>query len=60
MSRTQIEALQDQLAQARAYLLEALSRIGDQADAPIYSEGAQWTLRQLAIHLMIADQGHNA
>ncbi|MCS6835823.1 MAG: DinB family protein [Anaerolineae bacterium] len=59
MSRTQIEALQDQLAQARAHLLDALSRVGDRVDAQIYSEGAQWTVRQLAIHLMIADQGHN-
>jgi len=59
MFRTQIEALQEQLSQARAHLLAALSRIGDQAEAQIYSEGAQWTLRQLAIHLMIADQGHN-
>jgi len=59
MPRTQIEALQDELRQARSALLEALARIGERSEARIYSEGAQWTLRQLAIHLMIADQGHN-
>ena len=47
------------LAKTRAKLNDAFDRIGDRADEQIYSEGAQWTLRQLAIHLALAGQGHN-
>lgn len=47
------------LAKTRTKLNEAFDKIGDHADEQIYSEGAQWTLRQLAIHLALAGQGHN-
>jgi hypothetical protein len=54
-----LEQHKQQLADSRARLLEALERIGERGDEQIYSEGAQWTLRQLAIHLALADAGHN-
>lgn len=50
----------EKLQSARDYLNNALDRIGDRGDEQIYSEGAQWTIRQLVIHLAIADKGHNA
>lgn len=55
-----IQALVERLKQARELLLERLARIGNRAEERIYSDGAQWTLRQLAIHLMISDKGHLA
>lgn len=47
------------LAESRAKLMDALERIGNRGDEQIYSDGAQWTLRQLVIHLALADKGHN-
>lgn len=55
------EAIQkyvDRLQEARAFLLDVLGRVGERGDEQLYSDGAQWTIRQLAIHLMIADAGH--
>lgn len=54
-----LEKYKAELAQARAHLNTALDAVGDRAEERIYSEGAQWTLRQLAIHLALADKGHN-
>ncbi len=54
-----IEQLKQNLSNARATLNQAFERIGNRADEQIYSEGAQWTLRQLAIHLALSDMGHN-
>ncbi len=54
-----LEQHKQQLADSRAQLLDALQRIGERGDEQIYSDGAQWTLRQLAIHLALADAGHN-
>ncbi|MGJ3237454.1 MAG: DinB family protein [Anaerolineae bacterium] len=54
-----IATLKQNLTQARSTLNQALDRAQDHADEQIYSEGAQWTLRQLAIHLALADIGHN-
>ena len=49
----------DRITTAREQVMTQLERIGDRADEQIYSEGAMWTLGQLAIHLMISDKGHN-
>ena len=54
-----LESHKQKLAEARATLNAALDRIGTRSEEQIYSEGAQWTLRQLAVHLMLADKGHN-
>ena len=54
-----LESHKQKLAESRATLNAALDRIDTRGDEQIYSEGAQWTLRQLAIHLMLADKGHN-
>ncbi len=54
-----LEERKQVLAESRAKLLDALERIGTRGDERIYSDGAQWTLRQLAIHLALADAGHN-
>lgn len=51
------EALKEQLTVARQHLLEALALVGARGDEQLYSEGAGWTLRQLAIHLMVTDRG---
>lgn len=54
-----IDQLKQNLSDARTTLNRAFDAIGDRAEEQIYSEGAQWTLRQLAIHLALADIGHN-
>lgn len=54
---TRIKQLKDMLSRSRQQLLSALERIGDRSEEQIYSEGAGWTLRQLAIHLLITERG---
>jgi hypothetical protein len=48
------------LNESRAKLNEALDLIHKRSNEQIYSEGAQWTVRQLAIHLALSDKGHNS
>ncbi|MCU0514415.1 MAG: DinB family protein [Anaerolineae bacterium] len=51
----------DRLHKARARLDAALDTLPpEREEERLYSDGAQWTLRQLVIHLMIADRGHNS
>lgn len=57
--RTRLDQLTQKIDNARAKLNSALDKIGERGDEQIYSEGAQWTLRQLTIHLAWADAGHN-
>ncbi len=52
-----IEQLKSTLRHARAMLLEAIEKIGDRGEEQLYSDGAAWTLRQLAIHLLISERG---
>jgi hypothetical protein len=54
-----IETLKQKLAASRQELNTILDQIGDRWDTQVYSDGAAWTARQLAIHLMITDKGHN-
>ena len=59
MIRQRIEKHIQVLDEARQFLLATLAKIGERGDEQIYSDGAQWSIRQLAIHLLIADKGHN-
>lgn len=54
-----INELKQELNDARHYLNAVLDRVGDRWDEEVYSEGAGWTARQLLIHLMVSDRGHN-
>ncbi|MBI5666764.1 MAG: DinB family protein [Chloroflexi bacterium] len=54
-----IDVIKRQLAEARQYLNNVLDQVGDRWDAQVYAEGAAWTVRQLLVHLMITDKGHN-
>ena len=54
-----IAALRQRLHESRERLNTIFDQIGDRGEEQIYSEGAQWTIRQLAIHLALADKGHN-
>lgn len=56
---TRIEQHKEQMAASRRRLDEVLDQVGDRWETQVYSEGAAWTVRQLAIHLMITDRGHN-
>lgn len=49
----------EKLVAARARLNEVFDQVGDRWDTQVYSEGAAWTIHQLALHLMITDKGHN-
>lgn len=54
-----IQQLKADLAAARRRLNAVLDQVGDRWDAPVYTEGAAWTVRQVVIHLMVSDQGQN-
>lgn len=47
------------LAESREKLNQAFDSVGEHVDEQLYSEGAEWSIRQLAIHLALADIGHN-
>ena len=60
MPSERIKKYTDRLTAARTHLNTVLDQVpADQWDRQIYSDGAQWTLRQLLIHLMLADKGQN-
>lgn len=54
-----IEALKDHLNTNRAYLDMVLDHVADRPEAQVYSDGLQWTVRQIVLHLADADAGHN-
>ena len=54
-----IEQHKQALNDARAYLNRVLDAVGDQGEVQVYSDGAAWTVRQLAIHLADADRGQS-
>ncbi|RMG88307.1 MAG: DinB family protein [Chloroflexi bacterium] len=54
---SRIVALKEKLIAAREALNQALDGVGDRWDTQIYSDGAQWTARELLIHLMVAHTG---
>jgi uncharacterized damage-inducible protein DinB len=54
-----IAKIKEDLADGRRYLNSVFDQVGDRWDTQVYSEGAAWTAKQLAIHLMITDKGHN-
>lgn len=54
-----IEQIKADLASARQHLEHVLDAVGDRWDIQVYSDGAGWTVKQLAIHLADADRGTN-
>ena len=54
-----IKKIKANLADARQHLNTIFDKVGDRWDTQVYSDGAAWTARQLAIHLMVTDKGHN-
>lgn len=56
---TRIETLKASLEESRERLNHVLDSVGDRWDTQVYTEGAAWTVRQLAIHLMISDKAQN-
>jgi len=60
MTSERIEKYTDRLQKSRQRLNAALDGVPAELwEQQIYSDGAQWTLRQLLIHLMLADHGQN-
>lgn len=60
MASERIQKHLDRLQQAREHLNSVLDRVPEGLwEQQIYSDGAQWTLRQLLIHLALADHGQN-
>ncbi len=53
------EQIKKHLDESRAFLNDVLDQVGDRWEVPIYSDGLQWTVRQIVAHLVDADQGHN-
>ncbi len=47
------------LIAARTHLDIVLDSVGDQWDTQVYSDGAAWTVRQLAIHLVESERGQS-
>jgi hypothetical protein len=54
-----IESLRQELTEAHQYLNSVIDKIGDRWMVQVYSDGAQWNVRQLLIHLAISHQGLN-
>jgi uncharacterized protein (TIGR03083 family) len=54
-----LDEIRDELSATRRVLNAVLDQVGDRWDAPVYSEGAAWNVRQLLMHLAITDQAHN-
>lgn len=60
MVSVRLEQLMARLQEARNNLNLVLDRVPAGVwEQQIYSDGAQWTLRELLIHLMISDHGQN-
>lgn len=60
MASQRIQTHLDRLQAARDHLNAVLDRVPEGLwEQQIYSDGAQWTLRQLLIHLALADHGQN-
>lgn len=55
-SKDQIKAKLDEV---RAYFEHVLAAVGDRWEQQVYSDGLQWTVRQVLIHVADADRGHN-
>lgn len=53
------ETIKAGLAEARDLLNRVLDSVGDRWEASVYSDGAAWNVRQLVIHMAIADKGMN-
>nr|MBA3875082.1 DinB family protein [Anaerolineae bacterium] len=51
------QELKAALAESRQHLNHVLDQVGERWDTQVYTEGAAWTVGQLAIHLMISDKG---
>lgn len=51
--------LRETLDKSRDYLNRVLDQVDDRWETPVYSDGLQWTVRQIVAHLADADRGHN-
>ncbi|MDL1900964.1 DinB family protein [Anaerolineae bacterium CFX9] len=52
-----VEILRERLEKSREYLNRVLDAVGDRWETQVYSDGAQWNVHQLLIHIAIADIG---
>jgi uncharacterized damage-inducible protein DinB len=53
-----IQAIKGQLADSHQYLNAILDGVGDRWEMTVYSEGLEWTARQVINHLADAERGH--
>lgn len=55
-----IQALKQKLIDGREYVNRILDQVTeDQWETQVYSDGLQWTVRQIVAHVADADKGHN-
>ena len=54
-----IKTLKQTLTESRQHLDYVLDQVGDRWETQVYSDGAQWNVRQLLLHLAISHQGLN-
>jgi hypothetical protein len=54
---TSLDPYKNMLYTSRQYLYAVLDAVGDRWQTPVYSDGAQWNVHQLLIHLVVAHQG---
>lgn len=52
-----IETLKQELIEAWQYLDSVLDQVGNRWGMQVYSDGAQWNVHQLLIHLIVSTQG---
>lgn len=51
-----IQQIKNELAASRRHLNHVFDRVGDRWNEQVYSDGAAWTVHQLAVHLAISDK----
>lgn len=54
-----VDEIKQKLAEARQYLYRVLDQVGESWNFRVYAEDNSWTVKELLLHLMITDKGHN-
>lgn len=58
VENARLEEIKAELDAAREDLNRALDQVGERWETRVYSDGLQWTVRQLVAHLADAEKGH--
>lgn len=54
-----MEAIKAQLTDTRKYLIDVGGQVGNRQETEVYSDGLQWTVRQVIVHIADTNKSHN-